>query len=101
MPISSIYLNLTQSQQVHILCLYWRTALTGSFKNFTKKLIVIEQLYLLYLQLSVYVTRKYLIALIPEVIVSNNFIVPKGSIIRFYLEYYVIAGYDDRPRELL
>ena len=53
------------------------TALTGSFKNFTKKLISYGTTILFSVSavISVYVTRKYLIALIPEVILSNNFIV--------------------------
>ncbi len=53
------------------------TALTGSFQNFKKKLISYRTTILFSVSavISVYVTRKYLIALIPEVIVSNNFII--------------------------
>ena len=53
------------------------TALTGSFQNFTKKIIIYQKTILFSVSavISVYITRKYLIALIPEVIVSNNFII--------------------------
>lgn len=53
------------------------TALTGSFKNFTKKLISYRTTILFSVSavISVYVTRKYLIGLIPDVILSSNFII--------------------------
>ena len=55
------------------------TALTGSFQNFKKKLINYRTTILFSTSavISVYVTRKYLIGLIPEIILSNNIIVIK------------------------
>ena len=53
------------------------TALTGSFQNFKKKLINYRTTILFSTSavISVYVTRKYLIGLIPEIILSNNNII--------------------------
>ena len=73
------------------------TALTGSFQNFKKKLINYRTtiLFLMSAVISVYVTRKYLIGLIPEVILSNNFItIKKDQIIMIVFGILMlVAGY--------
>ena len=73
------------------------TALTGSLKNFKKKLISYRTTILFSISavISVYVTRKYLIALIPEVILSNNvIIVQKDQLIMILFGILMlVAGY--------
>lgn len=73
------------------------TALTGSFQNFKKKLISYRTTILFSISavISVYVTRKYLIALIPEVILSNNFImIIKNQLIMILFGILMlVAGY--------
>tara|TARA_B100000886_G_scaffold62912_1_gene39099 strand:+ start:3945 stop:4751 length:807 start_codon:yes stop_codon:yes gene_type:complete len=73
------------------------TALTGSFQNFKKKLINYRTTILFSISavLSVYITRKYLIGLIPEVILSSNFIIIKKDqlIMIVFGILMLVAGY--------
>ena len=84
------------------------TALTGSFQNFKKKLISYRTTILFSISAvtSVYVTRKYLITLIPELIISNNFVViGKNQLIMILFGVLMlVAGYlmiKKTPRTIL